>query len=163
MRRHKWILKHSQLLSLYKDPCRYPGLEAIHGFKQDLVRLLLTKKCNADKCRELIPVFLDYIYKLKESAVLPLITLDKTLESWSEEVARMFRFTKSNGILQGFHNKMKMISRRSYTFREWNAPLLGKSPLCLLRRVAGPGCKISDHIINELHNLCEYVLFGDKS
>ena len=43
-----------------------------------------------------------------------MVTLGKTLESWREEVLRMFRFTKSNGILEGFHNKMEMIPRRAY-------------------------------------------------
>ena len=130
MRRHKWRLKRSQLVGLYKYLDSYPGLKAIYGFKQDLVKLLLTKKCNAAKCRELIPVFLDYIYQLKESMLSPLVTLGKTLESWQEEVVRMFRFTKSNGILEGFHNKMEMISRRSYGFRNFENYRLRVKALC---------------------------------
>jgi len=130
MRRHKWRLKRSQLVGLYKYLDSYPGLKAIYGFKQDLVKLLLTKKCNAAKCRELIPVFLDYIYQLKESMLSPLVTLGKTLESWQEEVVRMFRFTKSNGILEGFHNKMEMISRRSYGFRYFENYRLRVKALC---------------------------------
>jgi len=106
MRRHKWNLSHKQVLNLYSYLEGYPGLKAIYDFKQDLVRLLLTKKQTAYQCRRLIPLFLDYIYKLKESALSPLVTLGKTLESWQEEVVRMFRFTKSNGILEGFHNKI---------------------------------------------------------
>ena len=130
MRRHKWRLKRSQLDNLYRYLEGYPGLKAIYGFKQDLVKLLLTKKCNAAKCRELIPVFLDYIYQLKESMLPPLVTLGKTLESWQEEVVRMFRFTKSNGILEGFHNKMEMISRRSYGFRNFENYRLRVKALC---------------------------------
>lgn len=130
MRRHRWNLSIGQIDNLYKYLSGFPGLKAIYDFKQDLCRLLLKKKCTAARCRRLIPVFLDYIYKLKESALLPLVTLGKTLESWQEEVVRMFRFTKSNGILEGFHNKMEMISRRSYGFRNFENYRLRVKALC---------------------------------
>ena len=130
MRRHRWNLKREQIDNLYSYLENYPGLKAIYDFKQDLVSLLLTKKQNAYQCRRLIPLFLDYIYKLKSSALLPMVTLGKTLESWQEEVVRMFRFTKSNGILEGFHNKMEMISRRSYGFRNFENYRLRVKALC---------------------------------
>jgi transposase len=59
-----------------------------------------------------------------------MVTLSKTLESWREEVARMFRFTKSNGILEGFHNKMEMILRRAYGFRNFENYRLRVKALC---------------------------------
>ncbi len=31
----------------------------------------------------------------------------------------MWRFSKSNSITEGFHNKMEMISRRAYGFRNF--------------------------------------------
>ena len=130
MRRHEWRLARSQLDNLYKYLESFPGLKAIYDFKQDLVKLLLTKRQTAYQCKRLIPLFLDYIYKLKDSALLPLVTLGKTLESWQEEVVRMFRFTKSNGILEGFHNKMEMISRRSYGFRNFENYRLRVKALC---------------------------------
>ena len=34
-----------------------------------------------------------------------------------EEIARMFRFSRSNGITEGFYRKMKLIQRRAYGFR----------------------------------------------
>ena len=130
MRRHKWKLSIKQIDNLYRYLESLPGLKAIYDFKQDLCRLLLKKKCTAARCRKLIPVFLDYIYKLKNSALSSLVTLGKTLESWQEEVVRMFRFTKSNGILEGFHNKMEMISRRSYGFRNFENYRLRVKALC---------------------------------
>jgi transposase len=42
-----------------------------------------------------------------------MVRLGNTLVEWKEEVARMFRFTKSNGITEEFHNKMELISRRA--------------------------------------------------
>lgn len=43
----------------------------------------------------------------------------RSLHSWSEEIARMWRFTRSNGITEGFHNKMETISRQAYGFRNF--------------------------------------------
>jgi len=45
--------------------------------------------------------------------------LAETLKSWLEPIVRMWRFTKSNGITEGFHNKMEMISRRAFGFRNF--------------------------------------------
>ncbi len=36
------------------------------------------------------------------------------------EIACMWRFTKNNGITEGFHRKMKLIQRRAYGFRNFN-------------------------------------------
>lgn len=49
----------------------------------------------------------------------PLRALAKTLTSWMEPIVAMWRFSKSNGITEGFHNKMEMISRRAYGFRNF--------------------------------------------
>jgi len=130
MRRHRHNLKPEQ----YENLCRYldehQELKIIYDFKQDLCRLLLKKKKTAAQCKRLIPIFLDYICKLKSSMLDSLVTLGKTLESWQEEVVRMFRFTKSNGILEGFHNKMEMISRRAYGFRNFENYRLRVKALC---------------------------------
>ena len=130
MRRHRWNLSMAQRGNLYNYLDSFPGLRAIYDFKQDLCRLLLKKKCTAKRCKKLIPVFLDYIYQLKQSALSSLVTLGKTLESWQEEVVRMFRFTKSNGILEGFHNKMENISRRAYGFKNFENYRLRVKALC---------------------------------
>ena len=34
-------------------------------------------------------------------------------------IIRMWRFTKSNGITEGFHRKMKLIQRRAYGYRNF--------------------------------------------
>jgi transposase len=48
-----------------------------------------------------------------------LLTLAQTLASWSEEIARMWRFTNNNGITEGSHRKIKLIQRRAYGFRNF--------------------------------------------
>jgi transposase len=130
MRRHKKNLRYDQLINLNKYLSKHPELAAIYDFKQRLCGLMLAKKKTARQCRRLIPIFLDYIYKLKSSMLSSMVTLGKTLESWREEVVRMFRFTKSNSILEGFHNKMEMISRRAYGFRNFENYRLRVKALC---------------------------------
>jgi hypothetical protein len=38
-------------------------------------------------------------------------TLARTLDNWSSEIACVWRFTKNNGITEGFHTKMEVIQR----------------------------------------------------
>jgi len=130
MRRHKFNLKPEQIPKLDQYLSQHPELKIIYEFKQNLCNLLLTKRQTARECRKLIPIFLDYINKLKESLLDSMVTLGKTLESWSEEVVRMWRFTKSNGITEGFHTKMEMISRRAYGFRNFENYKLRVKALC---------------------------------
>lgn len=49
----------------------------------------------------------------------PARALAATLRSWLEPIVRMWRFTKSNGITEGFHTKMEMLARRAYGFRNF--------------------------------------------
>ena len=46
---------------------------------------------------------------IRESPFEHLRTLGNTLYKWRAEVGRMLRFTKNNGITEGFHRKMKLI------------------------------------------------------
>jgi transposase len=57
-------------------------------------------------------------------------TLANTLWSWRDPIARMWRFTKSNAITEGLHNKMEVISRRAYGFRNFHNYRLRVRALC---------------------------------
>ena len=63
------------------------------------------------------PRLLDLIAQLQNSGLGNLVTLGNTLDDWIDEIVCMWRYTKNNGITEGFHNKMKMIVRRAYGFR----------------------------------------------
>lgn len=130
MRRHDYNLKPGQEIKLKKYFLDYPALEVIYDFKQKLVKLLLLKGQTQYQCKKLIPVLMNYIQQLKNAIFEPLVTLGKTLESWIEEVARMWRFTKSNGITEGFHNKMKTIQKRAYGFRNFENYRIRVRALC---------------------------------
>ncbi|KTC87455.1 transposase (IS652) [Legionella drozanskii LLAP-1] len=83
-----------------------PAIAAIYDFKQQLHLLLNKKHCTAKECKRLLPRFLDMLNQLKQSPFQPLKTLGNTLFKWRDEVVRMLRFTKNNGITEGFHRKM---------------------------------------------------------
>ena len=61
---------------------------------------------------------------------LAMETLANTLENWSAEIACMWRFTKNNGITEGFHTKMEMIQRRAYGFKNFENYRLRVIVLC---------------------------------
>jgi transposase len=82
------------------------------------------------QCRKIIPEFLWSIEELKSSKFSHLQKLGFTLDNWKEEIARMFRFSKTNGITEGLHNKMEMISRRAYGFRNFENYRLRVRVLC---------------------------------
>ena len=120
MRRHEEKLRPEQKENLYKYFKTVPGLKEIYEFKQSLMRLLLKKKQNQFKCKKLVKQYLWHIEHLRDSKIKPLEQLGKTLYRWREEIVRMFRFSKTNSITEGLHNKMEMISRRAFGFRNFN-------------------------------------------
>ena len=109
---------------------QHPIIDAVYQFKRRLHRLLMKKMMTAKQCKRLIPLFLKMMSALKESPFKRLVTLGKTLYQWRDEVVRMWRFTKNNGITEGFHRKMKLIQRRAYGFRNFENYRLRVKVLC---------------------------------
>lgn len=88
------------------------------------------RSMTAKWCRKTIPQFLEMIDALKKSGFKSLVALGKTLCQWKDEIARMWRFRKSNGITEGFHRKMKLIQRRAYGFRNFENYRIRVRVLC---------------------------------
>jgi transposase len=109
---------------------QHPAIQSIYQFKSKLYRVLMKKTMQARRCQKIIPLFLRMITALKISPFKRLAALGKTLYQWREEVARMWRFSKSNGITEGFHRKMKLIQRRAYGFRNFENYRLRVKVLC---------------------------------
>jgi len=130
MRRHRHNLKPEQELRLLSYLAQRPALEVIYRFKQRLSYLLLKKHKSKPQCQKLIPRFLGAVYQLRQSGMAQLVTLGDTLHSWSEEIVRMWRFTRSNGITEGFHNKMETINRQAYGFRNFENYRMRVQVLC---------------------------------
>jgi len=130
VRRHECNLKPEQVPKLQNYFESTPGLEPLYRFKQDLMQLLLKKRQKRLEARDLIPQLLWHLNELLESPWEPLKTFGQTLKSWLEPIVRMWRFTKNNGITEGFHTKMEMISRRAYGFRNFKNYRLRVIALC---------------------------------
>jgi len=91
-------------------------LNALYKAKQKLIGFLLLKTLNRKTAKGKLPGFLKLIERF---SVSPLHKLAKTLTSWLEPIVAMWRFSKSNGITEGFHTKMEMMTRRAYGFRNF--------------------------------------------
>jgi transposase len=108
---------HERLSKLF---ARYPALEPLYEKMHALRSLLNIKHQTKRACRPLVANLLEILGELSQSAFASLVTLAQTLHSWSEPLAAMWRFTKNNGITEGFHRKMKLIQRRAYGFKNFN-------------------------------------------
>ena len=130
MRRHECNLKPEQVPTVQAYFAQIPGLEPLYRFKQDLMQLLLKKHQKRVEVIDLIPQILWHMDELLKSPWAPLKTFGETLRSWLEPIVRMWRFSKNNGITEGLHTKMEMISRRAYGFRSFNNYRLRVIALC---------------------------------
>ena len=130
MRRHRHNLKPEQQVRLLSYLAERPALDLIYRFKQRLCYLLLKKHKTRRQCQKLVPRFLRAVVELRQSGLAQLIVLGDTLHSWQQEIARMWRFTRSNGITEGFHNKMETLSRQAYGFRNFENYRLRVKVLC---------------------------------
>ncbi len=130
MRRHEWNLNDQQKAKFEQYLENIPGLKPIYVFKQSLAQLCCIKKQTARECKNLIPQLIYCINELKASNFHSLVTLGNTLDSWKEEVACMWRYTKNNSITEGFHRKMKLIQRRAYGFKNFENYRLRVRVLC---------------------------------
>jgi transposase len=107
-----------------------PALQAVYDFCHELNELLRVKARSLRGCRKYVAELLERIRQLRRSPFAAMQALGKTLFSWKEEVARMFRFTRNNGITEGFHRKMKLIQRRAYGFSNFENYRLRVRVLC---------------------------------
>jgi transposase len=130
MRRHRHNLSPEQQARLAAYLRGFPVLELIYRFKQRLCYLLLKKHRTRQQCQKLVPRFLRAIYQLRQAGLPQLVQLGETLHAWREEIAAMWRFTRNNGITEGFHNKMELITRQAYGFRNFENYRLRVKVLC---------------------------------
>ena len=129
-RRHQTNLTPEQAERLTRYLNEHPAIDAIYAFKQQMCALLSLKKQTKKQCRSLVPKLLQAIEELRASPFTHLMTLDQTLHSWHQEIVRMWRFIENNGITEGFHNKMELISRQAYGFRNFKNYRMRVKVLC---------------------------------
>ena len=122
MRRHRHNLQPEQQTRLTAYLAAQPVLELLYRFKQRLCYLLLKKHRTRQQCQRLAPRFLKAAHQLRQ--------LGETLNSWRDEIGAMWRFTRNNGITEGFHNQMELITRQAYGFRNFENYRLRVKVLC---------------------------------
>jgi transposase len=98
---------------------QFPALKPLYKEMHHLRKLICIKSRTKRQCLPLAKALHRSIKRLKQSRFKPLETLAKTLRTWIEPIACMWRFTKNNGITEGFHRKMKLIQRRAYGFKNF--------------------------------------------
>ncbi|MEP6715770.1 MAG: ISL3 family transposase [Terriglobia bacterium] len=120
LRRHQQNLKPEQSSKLAAYLREHPALEAIYRFKQRLCTLLLTKHRTRKQWEPLSSQLINQIQELRDAVFAPLVQLGETFHSWAAEIATMWRFTRNNGITEGFHTKMEVLQRQAYGFRNFS-------------------------------------------
>lgn len=130
MRRHRHNLRPEQQTRLEAYFEQYPALREIYRFKQRLCYLLLKKHRTRKQCIPLVNRFLKALSDLSQAKLAQLVQLGQTLASWSVEIALMWRFTRNNGITEGFHTKMEVLQRQAYGFRNFRNYRLRVRVMC---------------------------------
>lgn len=119
MQKHARNLTQPQARRLDAYLAGRPAIAAIHAFKEELMAVLIAKNQTKDQCRLLVHRLLDCVRQLRDSPFEDCRKLARTLAAWQVEIGRMWRFSRSNGITEGFHRKMKLIQRRAFGFRNF--------------------------------------------
>jgi transposase len=130
LRRHRHNLRPEQVDKLERYFDRFPVLRQIYRFKQRLCYLLLKKHRTRKQCGPLAMRFLKAIHQLRQAGLPQLMQLGETLHAWRHEIATMWRFTRNNGITEGFHTKMELLQRQAYGFRNFNNYRLRVKIMC---------------------------------
>ena len=130
MRRHRHNLKPAQKTKLEAYFQQFPAVREIYRFKQRLCYLLLKKHRTRRQCTHLANRFLKALHDLSQVGFNQLVQLGQTLRSWQVEIATMWRFTRNNGITEGFHTKMEVLQRQAYGFRNFNNYRLRVKIMC---------------------------------
>lgn len=91
---------------------RFPELREVIDWVQDLRKWFERK--YEKPAREAL---LKLIERARQSAQEPLQAIAGTLNRWFEPIARYIRHRYTNGMTQGFNNKIKLIQRRAFGLR----------------------------------------------
>jgi transposase len=105
-----------RLVALFKA---HPAMKQLYEKQLEVRQLLNLKHQAKSSCREHSKKYFQFVEELLDSGLESMETLGTTLKEWAEEIGRMWRFSKNNGVTEGFHRKMKLIQRCAYGFRNF--------------------------------------------
>lgn len=104
MRRHSWNMKPEQRAKLDSYLSQFPVLQGAYWMRHHIMKALLRKNQKQQGALHLGRHLLNLLKKLDDT---PLYALAMTLRSWFDEIVAMWRFSRTNGITEGFHTKME--------------------------------------------------------
>lgn len=115
--RKRWLKSANQLdvdalIARYEWRRRFPELREVINWIQDLRRWF--ERTYEKPAREAL---LKLIERASQSTLEPLQRMSGTLRRWFEPIARYIRHRYTNGMTEGFNNKVKLIQRRAYGLR----------------------------------------------
>jgi len=115
--RKRWLTSQDQLnveqgLERHEGGRRFPKLREMLNWVQDL-RVWFDRKYEKPAREALLKL----IERARASAQEPLSRLAGTLERWFEPIVRYIRHRYTNGLTEGFNNKIKLIQRMAYGLR----------------------------------------------
>ena len=119
LRKRKERLKpheRERLKNFFKEN---PAIELAYEFKEKLCELLNKKSQTAKQCKNNIRKLKGMMKVMKYEAPTEFGKLAETISEWFAPIIRMWRFTKNNGITEGFHRKMKLIQRLAYGYKNF--------------------------------------------
>jgi transposase len=115
--RKRWLklpnqLEMDELMARADWRRRFPELREVIDWVQDL-RKWFERKYDKPARTALWQL----IEQARESALAPLQSVAGTLSRWFEPIARYIRHRYTNGMTEGFNNKIKLIQRRAFGLR----------------------------------------------
>jgi transposase len=115
--RKRWLKSANQLdvdelIARYEWRRRFPELREVIDWVQTLRRWF--ERTYEKPAREAL---LKLIERASQSAQEPLRSISGTLTRWFEPIVRYIRHRYTNGLTEGFNNKIKLIQRMAYGLR----------------------------------------------
>lgn len=119
MRYHEWNLKPENKAKLRAYLATHELVEELYDFKQQLTSLLLTRVHNTQQAKRAIAEFLRLLELMKTTGGEALRALAKTLESWQDEIVRMWRYKRTNSITEGVNRVLQGLNMKAYGYRNF--------------------------------------------
>jgi transposase len=115
--RKRWLksanqLNVDELIARYEWRRRFPELREVIDWVQNLRTWF--ERTYAKPAREAL---LKLIERASQSTLEPLQRMSSTLSRWFEPIFRYMRHRYTNGMTEGFNNKIKLIQRMAYGLR----------------------------------------------
>jgi transposase len=121
----KTLLKGCRWIMLKKNLTRKQKrkLKEVMEENQNIAKAMILKESfsafyEAETAEEALEILEEWTEQCKESELKPFEKLAKRLNRWKDGILAYFTHRITNGMAEGINNKIKVIKRRSYGFRD---------------------------------------------